>query len=300
MLVLVLCFICILKNDLGGGNMVHVYKWILLGLSFFLLQACGGEEERSATSNPTNSFQLTTKQDLLIRNKEEMTALFNEKPTEWGEQVTGVKTHLDTDEKNIALTFDACGGPYGNQVDEALIIFLQSSETAATIFVNKQWMEENENTFLELAKDPLFEIENHGSEHKPLSVDGSEAWGIEGTTSPEEVYDEIMKNDQKVKEIADIDMNFFRSGTAFYDELAIEIANELGYDIVNFDILGDAGATYSSEEVEDALLQANPGSIALLHMNQPESGTAKGVEKAVPQLKEKGYHFVHLTDYPLE
>src|SRR5699024_5573476 len=176
--------------------MVHVYKWILLGLCFFLLQSCGMQEERVATSNPTNSFQLTAKQKLLIKNKEAITKMFNEKPTEWGEQVTGVKTHLDTDEKNIALTFDACGGPYGSQVDEALITFLQSSETAATIFVNERWIKENENTFLELAKDPLFEIENHGTEHKPLSVDGNEAWGIEGTNSPEEVYEEIMINDQ--------------------------------------------------------------------------------------------------------
>lgn len=95
-------------------------------------------------------------------------------------------------------------------------------------------------------------------------------------------------------------MRYFRSGTAFYDEVAIELANALGYEVVNFDILGDAGATYSSAQVEEALLTAKPGSIALLHMNQPSSGTANGVKQAVPILREVGFTFVQLNDVKLK
>ena len=60
--------------------------------------------------------------------------------------------------------------------------------------------------------------------------------------------------------------------------------------------MGDAGATYSAAEVERALLRAEPGSIALLHMNQPNSGTAEGVSQAVPLLHTEGFTFVHLDD----
>lgn len=95
-------------------------------------------------------------------------------------------------------------------------------------------------------------------------------------------------------------MTLFRSGTAYYDEVAVELANALGYEIVNFDILGDAGATYSSRQVANALLRAEAGSIALLHMNQPTSGTAEGVREAVPLLKARGYEFVLLTGKELE
>jgi len=114
------------------------------------------------------------------------------------------------------------------------------------------------------------------------------------------VYEEIMKNHQTVKNLTGREMTLFRSGTAYYDEVSVKIANELGYDIVNFDILGDAGATYTGEQVKNALLQAKSGSIALLHMNQPRSETAEGVKQAIPLLKEMGFEFVTLKDEILE
>src|SRR5690625_2063901 len=221
-------------------------------------------------------------------------------PQEWGEQVTGVKTRFQTDEKEVALTFDACGGDYGNGYDTHLIEFLRTAKVPATLFVNERWIFENEDLFIELSNDPLFQIENHGTMHQPLSVNGGEAWGITATESPEEVYLEIMTNHQTVERLTGQVMTLFRSGTAFYDEVAVEMAEELGYQVVNFDILGDAGATFTSAQVEQALLQAKPGSIALLHMNQPNSGTAIGVEKAVPQLLEQGYKFVLLNERELE
>lgn len=225
---------------------------------------------------------------------------FTQTPNEWGENVSGVKQRFKTDKKEMALTFDACGGKYGSEFDERLIEFLQQEEIATTLFINERWINENKELFIQLAENPLFQIENHGTDHKPLSVSGGEAWGIPATTSPEEVYAEIMNNHETVKELTGINMKLFRSGTAFYDEIAVQLANELGYTIVNFDILGDAGATYSSEQVKNALLQAQPGSIALLHMNQPGSGTASGVISAIPLLQKQGFQFVHLSDVAFE
>lgn len=225
---------------------------------------------------------------------------FARTPTEWGENVTGVKTQFQTDNKEIALTLDACGGEFGSGYDDDLILFLREEQIPATIFVNERWIIENESLFLELANDSLFQIENHGTNHSPLSVNGGEAWGIPATKSIEEVYEEIMTNHDTVKKLTDREMTLFRSGTAFYDEIAVEIANSLGYEVVNYTILGDAGATFSSSQVKQALLSAQPGDIALLHMNQPKSGTAEGVRQAVPLLKAQGFKFVLLEGKKLK
>lgn len=225
---------------------------------------------------------------------------FRKTPTAWGENVPGVKTHFQTDKKEMALTFDACGGSFGNDVDLALITYLKKENIPATLFVNERWIDANEDVFLELAENPLFQIENHGTHHKPLSVNGGEAWGIRATNSPEEVFDEIMSNHKTVKDLTGEEMSLFRSGTAYYDDVSVDLAHALGYEVVNFSILGDAGATYTNEEVKDALLQAEAGSIALLHMNQPNSGTREGVEQAIPILKEKGFEFVHLANQNLQ
>ncbi|ARK28977.1 polysaccharide deacetylase family protein [Halalkalibacter krulwichiae] len=221
-------------------------------------------------------------------------------PDQWGENVTGVKTSIKTDERVIALTFDACGGPYGNGYDEELIQFLKSEQIPATLFINERWIKEHEKAFLELAKDPLFQIENHGTAHVPLSVTGKAAWGIEGTNSPEEIVNEVMANQETIESLTGRAPTMFRSGTAFYDEVAVEIVNELGLEVVNFDILGDAGATYNADQVYTALLQAKKGSIALLHMNQPQSGTAEGVKRAVLQLELDGFSFVNLDGFELQ
>ncbi|MDG5787818.1 polysaccharide deacetylase family protein [Evansella sp. AB-P1] len=231
-----------------------------------------------------------------IKNRWESESLH---PTQWGEQVTGVKNKLETNDHVIALTFDACGGPYGSGYDEKLIRYLRENNIPATLFINARWIKENRSVFLELSEDPLFYIENHGTEHLPLSINGGTAWGISGTKSVEEVIAEVMENQLLISEITGRKPSFFRSGTAYYDEVAVNIVNDLGLSVVNYNVLGDAGATFTSEQVKNSLLASQPGSIVLLHMNQPTSGTAEGIIEAIPILQQQGFEFVTLYDYSL-
>ncbi|WP_335872448.1 polysaccharide deacetylase family protein [Bacillus sp. 2205SS5-2] len=221
-------------------------------------------------------------------------------PTEWGLDVTGVKNSLSTEQKVVALTFDACGSTTGNGYDEELMTYLIQENIPATLFLNQRWIQANQEIFTSLAEHPLFEIENHGTHHRPLSTAGQSAYGIPGTNSPEEVLEEVMSNHRYIAELTGREPKFFRSGTAHYDEVAVGLLGALGLQVVNFDLNGDAGATFSSQQVENSLLQAQPGSIAILHMNQPESETAEGIQLAVPKLRDQNYTFVKLEDYPLQ
>ena len=219
-------------------------------------------------------------------------------PREWGERVSGVITKINTNEKIIALTFDACGGgPRGNGYDSELMNFLIREKVPATLFVNARWIDVNYNSFMTLVKNPLFEIENHGYLHKPLSINGRSIYGIKGTENIGEVVEEIIINEEKITKLTGKKPKYFRSGTAYYDEVAVKIANDLGFKVVNFDVLGDAGGSFSAEEVMKACLSAQPGSIVLLHFNRPESGTAKGIMAAVPELRKRGFRFVKLEEY---
>ena len=220
-------------------------------------------------------------------------------PVEWGERVTGIRTRIDTDRRLVALTFDGCGGPNGSDVDTALLDHLADLAVPATLFLNARWIEANRSVARELARDPRFELANHGTEHRPLSVTGRDAYGIRGTRSAEEVVDEVVNCQQLLTELTGHAPRHFRSGTAYADEVAVAIVHQLGLEVVNFDVLGDAGATFSAAEVERALLGAQTGSIALLHLNHPGSGTAGGVAAAVPQLRERGYTFTALGDHRL-
>jgi peptidoglycan/xylan/chitin deacetylase (PgdA/CDA1 family) len=220
----------------------------------------------------------------------------NKLPNEWKENATGVIQSLNTKNKVIALTCDACGSK-NDGYDKELIDFLIKQNVPATLFINARWIDKNLEIFKNLANNDLFEIENHGMEHKPCSVNGKSIYGLAGTNSVEKVIDEIEKNGIKIKNLTGKKPKFYRSGTAYYDEIAVEIANELGYKVIGFNILGDMGATYNADEVEKAFLQSKEGSIIICHFNHPKKETFEGLMKAIPKLKANGFKFVKLEEY---
>ncbi|WNR44105.1 polysaccharide deacetylase family protein [Paenibacillus roseipurpureus] len=221
-------------------------------------------------------------------------------PAKWGEHISGVKERLHTKEKIIALTFDACGGKDGSGYDEKLIQFLIQEQIPATLFINGRWIAANPSIFAALAANPLFEIENHGTEHRPLSVNGKPAYGIAGTKNVQEAIHEMNDNANQIEKLTGKRPHFFRSGTAFYDDVAVSIAHDLGFELAGYSVLGDAGATYNTKQVYNALMKAPSGSIVLAHMNHPEKETAEGVIQAIPELRRAGFRFVQLATMELE
>jgi peptidoglycan/xylan/chitin deacetylase (PgdA/CDA1 family) len=216
---------------------------------------------------------------------------------QWGENVTGVVTHFHSDNKAIALTFDACGGSVkSSQYDSQLIQFLIDNHIPATLFINARWIDTNPEIFIQLAHNPLFEIANHGTAHKPLSIEGKSVYGIQGTASESEVIAEIEGNNEKIFALTGKYPHFFRSGTAYYDEKAVAIAREHGMEIGGFSVLGDAGATFSAAKVAQQLISAHSGDIVIFHMNHPEGETREGVIEGVNTLLKEGFTFVRLSD----
>jgi peptidoglycan/xylan/chitin deacetylase (PgdA/CDA1 family) len=218
-------------------------------------------------------------------------------PTVWGEKESGVISSINTKDKIIALTFDACGGEKGNGYDSKLISYLMKENVPATLFINARWIDANPEIFQTLSKNSLFEIENHGYLHKPLSINGKSAYNIRGTSSVHEVINEVYLNEQKIQKLTGKKTKYFRSGTAFYDNVSVSILKELGEKPVGFSIIGDAGATFSAEQIKAASLKAKEGSIIIYHMNHPDKHTAEGIIKSIPLLKERGFKFVKLEDY---
>ncbi|MFF2081444.1 polysaccharide deacetylase family protein [Kitasatospora sp. NPDC058162] len=217
-------------------------------------------------------------------------------PTAWGLDLPGVVTGLPEGQQATALTFDACGGPGGSRYDAELIDFLRAHDVPATLFLNARWIDANPHTFEQLAADPLFEIGNHGTVHRPLSVTGRSAEGIAGTGGVGEVYDEVAGNAHKLTELLGRPPRFFRSGTAYYDDVAVRVVADLGERIAGFTVNADGGATLPAAEVRQEVASAPPGAIVIGHMNQPGRGTARGVAAALPGLLAAGRRFVRLSD----
>lgn len=210
----------------------------------------------------------------------------------------GVVRRIDTSEKVIAITLDACGGKKGNGYDRALIEFLRSNDVPATLFLCGLWVDANPVLTKELAADPLFEIENHGLRHKPASVNGAVIYGRRGTKSPADVYDEVALNSMKIYDLTGRITKYYRSGTAYYDDVAVKVCNDAGHVPVNFTIISGDAAGFSAERIERRILAgAKPGAIIIGHMNQPKSKLFTALKKVIPKLKAEGYRFVKLEEF---
>ncbi|WP_255771135.1 polysaccharide deacetylase family protein [Pseudarthrobacter sulfonivorans] len=225
--------------------------------------------------------------------KQQIVAEFGSRqPREWGLQVTG--TAGKSAARDIALTLDACGGPGGTGCDQQLLGTLRKLNVPATLFLNERWIQANPALTAELARDPLFELANHGFLHRPLSVNGKSAYGIAGTTDIGQVYDEVMGNQAILQDVTGHVPGFFRPGTAHCDDVAAAIARRLGVVPVSFSINGDGGATFAPATVAAEVGKARSGDIVIAHVNKPGSGTAAGLAQALPRLLGQGATFAKL------
>jgi peptidoglycan/xylan/chitin deacetylase (PgdA/CDA1 family) len=216
-------------------------------------------------------------------------------PLRWSENVSGVRTRIKTSKKEVVLTLDACGSHDGC-FDNRIISYLEKTKTPATIFVTDIWIRQHPIAFRRLKKSRLFEFENHGLTHRPASVNGRSQYGIQGTRNLGELFDEVEISAQKLTKATGRRPRFFRSGTAYYDEVAVKAINWLGYQVAGFDIAADAGATLSRNGVVKRFLQARPGSIILAHVNHPEKPSGEGVVQGIRSLRQRNFYFVKLSN----
>ncbi|AUG75462.1 polysaccharide deacetylase [Kitasatospora sp. MMS16-BH015] len=284
----------------GPGRMLS--RRTLLASAATALTACGssvpappGTPSPAVTPSPSASPSarptpvLPTEAEVIARHQGAV-------PTEWGTAVTGVVSALPDGATGTALTFDACGGPGGSGYDAALIDLLREHGVPATLFLNARWIDANPEVFARLAADPLFEIGNHGTLHRPLSVTGRSAYGIAGTRDLSEAYQEVAGNAAKLTGLLGRPPRFFRSGTAHYDEIATQVVADLGQRVAGFSVNADAGATYTAAQVSRELAAAPPGAIVIGHFNHPGSGTAPGLAAALPPLLAAGRRFLRLSE----
>ena len=225
----------------------------------------------------------------------------NTKPLHFGEFIKGSYIKLNANKKIMAFTFDACGGRGSNGYNVGLIDYLRKEKVPATLFITGKWIDANPKTFKQLANDTLFEIENHGLNHRLCSVNGASVYGIQGTKNVGEVVDEMELNAIKIKIITGKRPKYFRSATAFTDDVCTQIAEHLNMKIVSYSTLsGDAIAdTPDSIICNNILTRIKPGAIVIMHFNHPLWQEKQALQKAIPILRKMGYSFVKLEDYEL-
>lgn len=205
---------------------------------------------------------------------------------------------LDPAEKSIALTLDACGGGF----DEELVNTLIALKLPATVFATRKWIDRHPAAVATLRAFPqLFAIEDHGAAHVPAVVGaGKRVYGLRGEPDLAHLQAEIEGGARAIAATGAPRPQWYRGATAMYDRTAIETIQALGYRIAGFSLNADAGATLPRREILARLLSARNGDIVILHMNKPASDTAEALSDALPALLARGFAFVTLRGREVE
>lgn len=268
-------------------------------VSAFLLGAAAQARQRGDERNVFASYYTP---EYLAFKARIMADFDKAKPGKFSEFVKYGRKDKDKslDQKVIALTFDACGGRHSGY-NAALIEYLRKEQIPATLFVTGIWIEKNKETFDQLAKDPLFEIENHGLMHRLCSTEGKTKYGVHATRNLGDVVDEMELCARKITQLTGRRPLFFRSATAYTDELSLKVAARLGMEVVSYDILsGDAMKASAKTMSRNILNGARHGAVVILHFNHPEWKETEALGLVVPELRRRGYNFIKLEDFSLK
>jgi len=123
----------------------------------------------------------------------------NASPGKFGPFVKGVVEDIITDEKILALTFDACGGRMENDYDQELVDWLRGQKIQATLFY---WRFCGSTPipilFMNWPRIPCLKLRIMDSGIILVRSNGQSIYGIRGTENPGQAVDEIELNARKI------------------------------------------------------------------------------------------------------
>ena len=200
--------------------------------------------------------------------------------------------------EKIALTLDACGGKY----DEDLINFLIKNQIPATIFATKKWLVRNPQAIAVIKTHlDLFDVEDHGEKHIPAVIGkGRTVYGIPGEPDVIHLRREVVEGAHAVEKVTGVAPRWYRGATGEYDAQSIKEIEKLGYKIAGFSVNADNGATSRKLTIEKRLEHVKAGDVIIAHMNKPESDSAEGLAVGLAYLTKAGFIFVRLDQVDLK
>lgn len=192
----------------------------------------------------------------------------------------------DPNSKVLYLTFDS---GYENGYTPKILKVLKKQKVPATFFVTGHFLLSQPDLAKQIVKEGHI-IGNHSWGHPDFTV-----------TSDNIIREELKKVKVKTKEITgQKKMKYLRPPRGVFSERTMQIAKEEGYThvfwslaFVDWNINQQRGWQYSYDNI---MSQIHPGCVLLLHSVSKDNADA--LERAIKDLKKKGYKFKSLDEFP--
>ena len=204
----------------------------------------------------------------------------------WISAVTGQTSlkpvySVDTDEKKVAISFDAC---WGAERTEAILDILDDHKVKATFFLVNIW------------------LEDYPDKAKEIAARGHEI-GLHSTTHPHftqlsvgEMEKELTENRKMIKEVTGIDAKLFRPPFGDYSNTVIDTVNNMGLTAVQWSVDSlDWKEDMTAQKIAERVLdKVQAGSIILMHNDGKY--TPQAIKIIIPELQRQGFSVGPVSD----
>ncbi len=195
-------------------------------------------------------------------------------------------TRLPTDDRVVALTFDACETKTPALLDSKISDYLVKEKIPFTIFVTGRFARHNVAALTALSRLDFVEIENHSLNHDNHME----------RLSDEAIRHEVEDNDALLAGITGRHSRYFRFPAGNASPRAIADVEGLGYKVVHWSFAsGDPVRDLTANELTRwVVARTGPGGILVFHINGRGWSTGEALPGIVAQLRRRGYRFSRL------
>lgn len=189
---------------------------------------------------------------------------------------------VETDEKKVALSFDAA---WGNEDTQQILDILAKYNIHVTFFMTGGWVEDFPEDVKKI-HEAGHDLANHSENHKNMSQ-----------LTDSDCKDELMKVHEKVKKLTGVEMNLFRPPYGDYDDHVIQNATSCGYYTIQWDVDSLDWKDYGVDSILKTVTEhknLQNGSIILMHNGAKY--TAQALPQVIEGLLEQGYEIVPISE----
>lgn len=192
-----------------------------------------------------------------------------------------------TNELNIALTFD--DGPHATSTPQILDLLSLHNITANFFLVGKHL--EKHPAIVHKMVHTGHEVGNHTYSHSLMYA-----------STKNRIREEIKRTDTLLRNIDGAEPKFFRPPAGFFTKQVLDIAEQMGYQAVLGDVYPRDPHLPGKEKIVDRVLQRTvAGSIIILHdggntRRVDRTQTLEALSEIIPQLKNRGFEFLTLSE----
>ena len=189
---------------------------------------------------------------------------------------------VETDEKKVALSFDAA---WGNEDTQKILEILAKHNVHATFFMTGGWVDSHPEDVKAILAGG-HDLGNHSENHKNMSQ-----------ISNDDKEQELMKVHEKVKNLTGYEMFLFRPPYGDYDNDVIKTATKCGYYPIQWDVDSLDWKDYGVDSIVNTVCSnkhLGNGSIILCHNGA--KFTADALDTLITNLKGQGYEIVPISE----